>query len=623
MKDEQRYVEIISGLRDAAKNAKQTRMDLNAENFNVYHLRQDYSDKIKGQSTEFLAKQATITEEFVSFLQQGLVDQKKWFAIEKLPGADASAITPDDAEKILFHQLKKNGIYNFIGDMLKLGALGSLMIVKVGGKKVQIPSYKTESSITEDGKRKVRLKRVTKEKWQLSLNLVRQEDYYPDPTGDGLYEIEEMEVDYHQLLKIAENEPESYDIEAIKQLGASPMLDQRAKKARETNQNDNTTLNRKRVKITEFWGSLVDDQSGELLFENCVCTVANDHIVIRKPEPNPLWHGESPYVVNPIIRVPKSVWHKALSDAPTRHNIALNELYNLMLDGGMMEAHGIKQIHEGWLEDPDQISDGITPGTTLRVNNSCPPQAKVLEQVATGTVGPNALQMFNITYTELSSAYMSNQFRQGAVPDRAVKATEIVASNNALTGVFSGMVKVVESGQISDLLRKSWLMCAEFLDNFDQAEMIDLLGEQKAAAIMAMSPEERFAQTATGFKFNVFGLSMVMNKINDFRKITTLLQTISSDPNLLQAFMQQMSMGKLLTEIIKTLDIDIDKIKNDGTEPQMINPQDQGGGSQGAPSQIPQAGAQRGGDLMSQLKSVMNEGLTNPGGGAGGMGGSQ
>ena len=400
------------------------------------------------------------------------------------------------------------------------------------------------------------------------------------------------------------------------------MLDQRAKKARETNQNDNTTLNRKRIKVTEFWGTLVDDQSGEVLFENCVCAFANDHTMIRPPEPNPLWHGESPYVVNPIIRVPKSVWHKALSDAPTRHNIALNELYNLMLDGGMMEAHGIKQIHEAWLEDPDQISDGIQAGTTLRVNAQCPPQAKVLEQVATGTVGDNALQMFNITFAELSSAYMSNQFRQGAVPERAVKATEIVASNNALTGVFSGMVKVVESGQIADLLRKSWLMCAEFLDNFDQAEMIDLLGEEKASMIMAMSPEERFAQTATGFKFNVFGLSMVMNKINDFRKITTLLQTIASDPNLLQGFMQNMSMSKLLTEIIKTLDIDVDKIKKDGSEPEMINPQNQGGGSQGDPSQIPQASAQKGGDLMSQLKSMMNQGLTNPGGGAGGMGGA-
>lgn len=609
-KDE--YVQIITTFRDIAKNAKQNRMDLNAENFNVYHLKQDYTDKIKGQSREFLAKQATITEEFTTFIQQGLVDQRKWFSIEKLPGAPQSVITPEIAEKILQYQLEKNGIYNYIGDMIKLGALGSLMISKVGGKYVPVPTYKAESIVDEQGKRKFSLKKKIKKKWQLSLGLTRQEDFYPDPTGDGLYIIEEMEMDYHTLLQIAEKNPDSYDVSAVKELQASPMLDQRAKKSRETNQNDNLSTNRKRIKVTEFWGTLVDEE-GNVKFENCVCTIANDHIVIRKPEDNPLWHGDHPYVHNPIIRVPKSVWHKALADAPTMHNKALNDLYNLMLDGGMMEAHGIKQIHENWLEDPDQISDGIPAGTTLRLNTTAPPQGKVVEQVATGTVGDNALEMFNITYTELASAYMSNQFRQGVLPDRSVKATEIVASNNALTGVFSGIVKVIETGQMTDLLRKSWLTTIQNLEDFDDPELVDLIGEQAAMQLRSMSPEERFAETATGFKFKVYGLSVVMNKMNDFRKIVTLLQTIGSDPNLMQAFAAKYSMGKLLGEIVKSLDIDVDKIKADEEDPQVVNPQDKGGGSQGDMSQIPQAQAMGRGNPMDQMRSQLNQGMTNPG----------
>ena len=46
---------------------------------------------------------------------------------------------------------------------------------------------------------------------------------------------------------------------------------------------------RKRVKIWECWGNVVDRTTGMIIHENVVWTVADDRFLIRKPTPNPFW----------------------------------------------------------------------------------------------------------------------------------------------------------------------------------------------------------------------------------------------------------------------------------------------------------------------------------------------
>src|SRR6185437_743271 len=125
-------------------------------------------------------------------------------------------------------------------------------------------------------------------------------------------------------------------------------------------------------------GTLIGPE-GEVIAENVICTVANKKYLIRAPEPNPFWHGETPFITAPLIRVPFSVWHKALYDGPAQLNFAINELFNLMLDGGIASVWGIKQLRANFLADPKQASGGIQQGTTLVVNDSLPEGAKVLE----------------------------------------------------------------------------------------------------------------------------------------------------------------------------------------------------------------------------------------------------
>ena len=596
MSDDTKLLSIYDTYRREAETARRSRIEQNRVNFDMYNLKQDYSFKKKGQSQEFLPKQAMAVEQAANFMQQGLVDMGDWFRAYASPGLneDAMKVKPSEVQLLVTRQLEKAKFMMQIGDAAKLGLLGSLMIAKIHGQRRPMYKYKVETKM-KNGSWAKKLVKLEDKRWELRVDLVRQENFKPDPTGRGLYFIEDIYMDYHEAMQMAEGKDAIYDKAELEKLkGESGIFAQeQANRSRETGQNIAHNGNRCIIKVTEIWGSFVD-MNGELLWENCVATIGNDRVVLQKPTPNPLWHGEHPYVMCPIITVPGSVWGKALMDAPTMLNIAQNEMFNLILDGGMMSVHGIKQARADWLQNPEQVEDGISPGDTLLVTSACPAGAHVLERVDTSTIPQDGIQVYNLLQQEFNTAAVTNDLRMGVQPFRQVKATEIVESSQAITSMFSGLVKHIEQHFIVPLLHKSWATCAQHMDDLDEAEVAALLGDRRADEILNLGPEELFAETVQGCKFEVYGISAQLAKQKDFTKLQAMLQTIFSTPMLAEEFLKEYSTSKFLGEIMKSLDINEAKIKSDEqmgqmqAQPQAALQQEPGPDVQ---SQIPQAGA--------------------------------
>ena len=431
--------------------------------------------------------------------------------------------------------------------------------------------------------------------------MVRAENFYPDPTGKGLYIIEDMWVDYHEALKLAEGPDAIYDKSVLDQIpaGYSEESDEAFDRARETGQNTTTSGHRPKIKITEFWGTILD-KDGRVVHENCVCAVANDTHLIRKPEPNPLWHQKHPYTYSPLMEVANSVWHTAAMDAPAMHNRALIELYNLMLDAGMKQVHAVSQLRKEALDNPAQVSDGIQPGQTLTVNSMLPVGGKVLEPLTAVTIPPDALSIFNLTGQEFNASALTNDLRQGVMPFRAVKATEVVEASQTITSVFQGMAKNYEARQSTKELELAWQTVAQNWDRISKEEFISLFGSERGEELSQLPPEEVFAATVNGMKFKVFGVSLTLSKNQDFRKYQTLLQTVFGIPVLTEKFMERYDPTKLLGEIMSALNLDKAKIELPiAVQKTMEAPQE--GQPEAQPdmmSQIPQASSGSLGDMF-------------------------
>lgn len=607
--DDDAIIRASYSYRQEAYEAKRDRMVQNRINFDTYNLKGDWSHKKRGQSREFLPKQAIAVEQIASMFHQAMMDVGEWFSVDYAPGIqekDAS-VKRDEIKLLMDRQLQKVKFDEKVEDALKLGLIGSLCIMKIGGKFVKKPLFYTTQRF-EDDEIKHTLFKKEKQVWELDVSLVRQEDWFPDPKNDGLFVMQQIEMDLHEVKRLARLKDPLYDINVVEQItGGFEDMEQVARKARETAQNQTFMTYRKRVRLWEFWGTLIHPETGEIIHENVTWTVANDRYLIGRPKPYPFWHGSHPFIATPIIRLPNSVWHKALMDAPTMLNIAMNEAFNLALDAGIMAAFGIRQLRTSWLADETKVSDGVPAGETLEVNDQCPPGQKVLESVQTGTLSPEFFTMYNIASQEFNSAAVTSDLRMGVVPPRQVKATEVVETSQSQTSMFTGISRVLEQNLVVTALEKIWLTIAQNMDDMDSDEVIALLGKKRAIELHAMSPEVRFKETAQGYKFKVYGVSLIMNKMKDFQKITSLLQTIGGSQPLTEEFIKEFDFSKLLMELMKALGIDVDKLRIEPEEAAAMKSQAKGG-QPGSAAPTP--------DAQSQIAQVagMGSDMSNAGG---------
>jgi hypothetical protein len=530
--------------------------------------RQDWSHKQEGQSTEFIPKIPVSVEQMCSFVKKGLISFGDWFSIE-LDRSLSMIVDGGQIREVLKCFLgdlwecnnKSTRFPLIISDAVKQGLLESLMILKVHGGMMpnREPNFTKGDRATKSDDH---IGFVEGKVWRLRIELVPFEDYYPDPTGNNLYEIHRVERDLHEVLEAAEDG--MYDMAAVRQLIDTDYQRSEDEKRTDISRNQPPTTPpsfRKKVLLDEFWGTLLN-ADGTVAIRNCVCTVANERYLIRPPEPNPFWHQESPFVIAPLVRVPWSVWHKALYDHGSDLNKALNELFNLMIDGGLASVWGIKQLRMEDLEDPGQVAGGIRQGTTLVVKQTLPHNAKVLEDVSTGEVPRDAMAMYEALNREYNQAVLTNEMKVGQLPPRRVLATEVVEVTQSQAVTLDGMVADLEDFMTS-VLRKSWLTILQNADDIPNHAWTSILDRRVAMMIMRASPEERFSLFADKSQFRVSGLSATLAKALDFQKSIALMQVIMQNPVLLRAFIQKYDANKHLRKLMQFLNINPDDMEKD------------------------------------------------------------
>jgi len=301
---------VLNAIREAkreAEDAKRTRMIKNRINRGAFLSEQDWSHKQTGQSTEFLPKASATTEQFSAFFKRGLVQFGDYFSVNAIRDGVLKPWEIKELLKCFLHKMPDgNKFVSFpvvLGDGIKNAVMESLVILKIHGRKVEERDFTFERGgpflEEEIGEPRVvarpdKLEERINRPWKLIIDVVRGEDYFPDPTGRNLYEIHRSERDLHEVIELAEQG--IYDIDAVEEIkGSFTETEEERLRTREQNQNVSQPPDfRKRVVIDEYWGDILD-QDGKIAHKNIVAAVANDRFLIREPEPNPFWHQESPW----------------------------------------------------------------------------------------------------------------------------------------------------------------------------------------------------------------------------------------------------------------------------------------------------------------------------------------
>lgn len=583
---ETEIINAISAYKNEAELARRDRMDSSRVNREAYMSRQDWSHKEAGQSTEFLPKTAAALEEFASFIKKALTTSGSWFSVSLGRSSDSflnesqiSSLLSAFVQKPFVADNRRLAFPTLLGDAIKVGALESLIVFKVYGvmdTRRVMSVEQGEPLVAADGTEspgEPTLAMKDRSTWQLRIDLIPPDSYYPDPSGEGLYEIQSTERDFSYVLERAE--AGIYDADAVMRL-ADSLVDTEMKEREDTRRpqevGQNETVKpafRRKVVIDEFWGNILGED-GDIAFRNVFCVIANGQFMLRPPTPNPFWHQQSPFVAFPLIRVPFSVWHRALYDDATQLNFALNELFNLILDGSISSVWGIKQLRIGDLADPNQVSDGVKQGMTLIVQDSLPHSAKVLETVSEGEVPRDSMVVFEMLSREFTAAALSSELKLGQLPDRRVLATEVVQIQEAQSRTLDGVVTDIEAN-LAELLKKAWLTIIQNIDDVGTESVLAAIGVAGVFSLAKVPPPARYAMFSHDFQFTVTGLSTAAQRARDFQKLMALMQSVIANPILLQAFFTRFSGDKILAHALKSLGIDVGTIQRDAEELQRLD----------------------------------------------------
>ena len=619
-------VQWVLGCQKESEDASRDRMRINRRNRDANLGRQDWSGKMPGQSREFLPKVRMAGEQFAAFVKRALTQFGPWFQID----ARTDMPTPMREEKmseLLLHMLDNIYIGNgrttsfatMVTDGVKLGLFEAEIILKIHGEYCAKTRHYVEPGgayVQEDGtEQAVEEKLATKTlwPWKLRVDLIRPDYYFPDTSGRGLYDIHETERDLYQIVDMAEKGV--YDAEVVAQISqdftdAESELREARAKGQRTSQ---PAAGRKRVKLLEYWGTVLD-RDGMVSHRNIVMTVANDKYLIRPPEPNPFWHGMCPILAVPLVRVPLSVRHMALYDDAVMLNMACNELFNMMLDGGLAAIWGVRQVRVDDLENPEDISDGIPQGKTLAVKSSLPYNAKVVEAVSTGQVPAEAMAVFEALSREFNQAALTNDVKLGTLPSRAVTATEVNDASNSQTTTLDAIASDLERELLVKALTQIFLVTMQHLGEMDSHEVVAAIGPAATLALARMSDAQRYAAFGNAYNFKVYGLSSVMTRARDFQRMMALLQAVTTNPLLMQSFMKKFSPDKTLRQIMKMLNINPDSIQITPEEqaqlgqtiammPMMMQMTGQGGSGGG---RADGGGTEQGGPMPAEINQMQN-----------------
>jgi len=411
--DDSKLLQIMQQAYERSKTARETRKRLNRRNWDALHGKFDFLAKKKpGQSMIVIPSLETSLEQVCAQLTEQLVGFKNWFTasyegdVPPIPGLDA-----DEAAKVLGIELERlavdsgcmpttYGMHRLVYDTLKLGLLESEITWKVSMVADHTPKYEMfqgEMVITEE------------ESQRLRVDLVPFEDFFPDPSAAKQYMIHEIEVPVSELPELG------FTKEQIDQMRhASPGTEKLEEQRRRAGMAHSIPSPLHRVLLREFWGDLIDPQTGDLLARACTFMTAATTYVCKPPQRirDLYWAGLRPFIHVPLLPTPTSELHHAFCDIAVPLVEAECELFNLLADAGFHSALGVREVHTYKYENAEDAAKGIVAGMQLNRLPDSGDQPGIVK-VDTGTLTQDMQVVYDRIARTRQEALRTNDLQLG------------------------------------------------------------------------------------------------------------------------------------------------------------------------------------------------------------------
>lgn len=547
-------VEILEGYRQEAENARKTGPSSRDKKWNehndLYWNRHDFSQKASWQAKETMPEVPTFVDRFAGSLKEALTATPKGFYTVE-DDTDEGGDLVGAVKRMVDVWLQRIGT-NQVGQPMAFPGIFEEQM-KMGAMMA--------CSALVNWKDDVKGGRV-------AMETVDPRSVWLDHTGRGLYRVRRLELDKHDLMKMATMRDGRgrpvYNLEAMEALVASISEDARQERERLSGTGQEITSNRAPIELHEYRASLLNPD-GTLASDSGLSVVANRKFLIRGPERNPFWHGQDWLLFAPLVTVPLAPYGRSYMEdiGPISH--AYTELTNLILDAVTMSSMKAFLLNPTALLEPSQAKTGIQPNKVFLVEDGVDLERGVIREINLGSLDPSAMSVVQLLTNKLSEAGGQNEVGLGQfAPNSRTSATEIVESQQGKGALVLSVASNVEMRFLNPALDMIWKTGLQHASANDPA-----LSRAVGRELWASLHRHRKELIQRPVTFSARGISTLIHKSRRLRALMSALQILGANEILMREFLQRTDPGRLSELILDLLDVDVSKLQASERE-QMI-----------------------------------------------------
>ena len=572
--DDQELVKLLSAYNHECEEGRPNREGVWDENLDLYWQRLDYSQKADHQAQNVMPQVPQFVDRFAATTANALFQSGQWYTID----------APDELKTfvplvrgIIDHWLsragedalqKQQGFEMIFEDMIKMGALAHCALsVTVEPHRVVRPESRQQVEMIvnpDTGELEEALREdvvlVDKTEQTVSINVLDPRHVYRDPTGRGLYRRLRKVVDYHTLMEWADMVDEDgnaiWNKEAIERLKPAPAMEEHEEQ-REVSGDSPMELHRGRQEIVldEYYGTLVNE-AGEVIGHNVLVVMANEVEIVRGPESNPFWHGKDWVITGALMRMVGAVYGRTYLESWSGLYTAFNEMTNLLQDA--MYYSSIKAFagDPTKLEDVRQIKDGVRGGVYFKMQVGESPE-EFLSTVDLGRFPQESVQMWSSLKGLMQEGAVLSDIDLGNIPPKSdITATEISSVQQSTSAIIRSVAATVERTLLDPTLDLVWQTALQHLDLFKPEDLAMAVGPELAMELLNMSPAARLTMIKGPYTFKARGLTAILDRSDQVRRLMGLFGILQQMPNLGQAVYEKYDLSKVPDLLIESFGFD-------------------------------------------------------------------
>lgn len=543
---EDHTAEIVSTLQDYFREADENRKNgLNPrdkkweQNLDLYWGRYDFSGKAGWQAKETMPEVPSFVDRFAAALKEALIQTPNGFYTISDP-ADTENDMAGAIKRVMDVWLSTAG-RNQVGQLLHYST--------VFEEQMKMGAMMASSSVTtwkDDYKN-----------GRVAVESVDPRMVWLDHTYRNLYRIRRIELDRHELSgmrgMVDGKGSRIFDDIELQRLEGS-LLEKNLDDAQRTGTAQNIVSGRRPIQLDEYIATVIG-RDGSVLADRSLMVLANGNYLIRGPEKNPFWHGKDWLTYTPLVSAPLSVYGRSYMEDFGSVAKTFNDLTNMIIDAVHTSSLNAFAMVPSMLLNPNQVAEGISPNKIFMLEDGY--NAKdFADQLALGNLSADSVKVWQAMKSELTEAAGINEIGLGQfAPNSRTSATEISQTQQSSSALIRSVAQTVETRFLDPQLDLIWKTGMQHA-SIDDKMLANAAGPEMWQAMIG-SRRELVRRPVT---FQARGISQLIASSQQLKTLLGVIGMIGQNQVLMQAFLQEVDLGKLIDLILRLSGIDKTKM---------------------------------------------------------------